>query len=134
TQNNYEYYAPTFYPIGYYGLGNGQITDINPVSESGSNVTTAYYTLQSLLAVGGTFEADVFWGNEKGLFQEPALNYQGNPSAFGHYLDNINVNKVTDIFGFTSLTNPNFAMPLAKENLLVGTDNGLYFSSSIYGK
>ncbi len=133
--NGYVYYNPTLYPIEFFGYTEGLSTGITPVAESGTNVTTAFYSLQSVTAVGGSYGSDIFWGNEKGLFQETALNAIGNLS-YGHYLNNINVNKVTNIYGLAGFGNPVDNMnpySLAKENLLVGTDNGLYFSSSIYG-
>jgi len=130
--DNYDFNNPALFPIEFYGSAIGQIADIYPLAESGTNVTTAYYALQSLIAVGGDYDSDIFWGNEKGMFQETA-NFNG---PFGHYLDNINVNKITDIFGLTSFGNPTVnasSFSFAKENLLIGTDNGLYFTSSIYG-
>lgn len=130
--DNYDSNDPALFPIAFYGSATGQIADIYPLAESGTNVTTAYYALQSLIAVGSDYGSDIFWGNEKGMFQEPA-DFSG---PYGHYLDNINVNKIADIFGLTSFGDPTInATPfsLTKENLLIGTDNGLYFTSSIYG-
>src|SRR5579872_4182621 len=95
--DNYDFNDPALFPIAFYGSATGLITDINPVAESGTNVTTAYYALQSLIAEGGDYGSDIFWGNEKGMFQEYADNTGLNP--YGHYLDNINVNKIADIFG-----------------------------------
>lgn len=136
-ENSYEYYAPGLIPTAVYGTGSAQIVEISPTVESGTNVITAFGTQAYLVSPGGSYETSVFWGNANGLFEEPAqLSYLGSP-PYNYYLQGIKVNKITDIWGFTSLGNPYFVnsrpATLTDENLLVGTDNGLYFSSSIYG-
>ena len=137
-ENSYEYYLPSLIPVSIYGAGGGAIADIAPISESGSNVITAYGTQPYLISPGqgGNYEKSVFWGNEKGLFEESGSYSFLGSAPYNYYLQGIKVNKITDIWGFTSLGNPtgnNKPSSLANENLLVGTDNGLYFSSSIYG-
>lgn len=68
------------------------------------------------------------YGTEKGLYVN-SWNYSiYSPIPYYHYLDGIKVNKVTSIYGLTSFPQ------LIKENLLVGTDQGLYFTNSSYQK
>ncbi|MDB4919712.1 gliding motility-associated C-terminal domain-containing protein [Mucilaginibacter sp.] len=98
-------------------------------------INTAY------LAFGSMYDYDdrvdytaLFWGTPNGMFQ-----VNGNESYFinrplAHYLDGINVNKITTMFGLTAFGNGhwNGDRGLIKQNMLIGTDKGLYFSSSIY--
>jgi gliding motility-associated-like protein len=68
------------------------------------------------------------YGTEKGLYVN-SWNYSiYSPPPYNHYLDGIKVNKVTSIYGLTSFPQ------LIKENLLIGTDQGLYFTNSSYQK
>ena len=103
-------------------------------SEFGYNIHTAYYVTNTIYDYAGYPEAmDLFWGNANGMFQ-----VQDNDSFAGivsnHYLNNINVNKITGIYGLTSFGNghQHGYAGLMKENLLIGTDVGLYFSNSLY--
>ncbi|MDB5112067.1 MAG: hypothetical protein JWR67_3181 [Mucilaginibacter sp.] len=76
----------------------------------------------------------LFWGTRNGVFQVNGnLSYFVN-RTYAHYLDGINVNKITAMFGLTAFGNGHwFSYPgLIKQNMLIGTDNGLYFSNSIY--
>ncbi|HWD87787.1 MAG TPA: gliding motility-associated C-terminal domain-containing protein [Mucilaginibacter sp.] len=132
-----NYNAQPLIPIADYGQGGGMTYTIwlNPVS--GPNILTALTTEPYMISPGfGSFyETGVFWGNENGFFGESS-DFDGYPRPYDHYLQNIKVNKITDVFGFASLGNPlynSYPLTIAKQNLLVGTDNGLYFSSSVYG-
>ncbi|MCO5948557.1 gliding motility-associated C-terminal domain-containing protein [Mucilaginibacter flavidus] len=134
-ENTYDPPDPQQYPIIISGYQNAQEAYIYQVNESGPNVTTVYVTLQAVTAIPG-YGSDIFWGNEKGMFQEAVQNFYNPNPPYGHYLDNTGVNKITAIYGLTSLGNPNYANPpftLTKENLLIGTAKGLYFSNSMYG-
>jgi gliding motility-associated-like protein len=93
----------------------------------GGDVTTAYFAInQTYDFTTPVFLApDVFWGNNTGLYQAKLRNYSPFLSPYKHYLDNIKINKITDIYGLTALGHNG-----ARENLLVGTDKGLYYSSS----
>lgn len=68
------------------------------------------------------------WGTENGLMQNNwnQSYYLSSPNK--HYLNGIKVNKITSIYGLV-----NFPQ-LLKENVLVGTDKGLYFTNSGYGR
>jgi gliding motility-associated-like protein len=71
------------------------------------------------------------WATEKGLFRNNRnLSYDPQRGS-KHYLDNIKINKITSIFGLTGYGNSNY-IGLTQENILVGTDQGLYFSNSGY--
>ena len=105
--------------------------------EIGYNIYTAFYTTGSYLDGSQPYNdvlyMDQLWGTENGLFETNWNNSYTLASAYHHYLTGIKVNKVTSIFG---LVNFGSETPdgLTKENLLVGTDKGFYFSSSGYLK
>lgn len=94
-------------------------------SKYGGNINTAYATTNEVFDSPPYYTPDVFWGNEKGLYQSKFRNTHPFLSSARHYLDNIKVNKICDIFGLIA-----FGNQVAKENLLIGTDNGLYYSNS----
>ncbi|WP_311949688.1 gliding motility-associated C-terminal domain-containing protein [Mucilaginibacter terrae] len=94
-------------------------------------INTAYYT--EYPARPGIGFMNFYWGTENGLFQNGTA-YSNNPnSPQKHYLDGINVNKITSLYGLKSFGTPQNE-GLIKEILLVATDKGLYFSNSGYGK
>ncbi|MEO6850660.1 MAG: hypothetical protein ABI203_09105, partial [Mucilaginibacter sp.] len=101
----------------------------------GYNINTADYLSDALY--GNEVFSRLIWGNKRGMFQN-YLNHSNNSSTSpsAHYLDNIKVNKIADIYGLVAFGSPGeFSDPgLIKQNLLIGTDQGLYFSSSIYQK
>ncbi|CAN5280002.1 hypothetical protein BH09BAC6_BH09BAC6_10790 [soil metagenome] len=101
----------------------------------GKNLNTVFY------APGAFNDSDqgsnyvaCFWGNEKGMSENNRDNSYSSMWPSAHFLDNINVNKITDIFGLTKFGDLIFygTPGLTQQTLLIGTDNGLYFSSSIY--
>ncbi len=64
------------------------------------------------------------------------VNYSNSPVAYGtgHYLNGIKVNKIDNILGLMAFGGGDYyevPTPI-KQNLLIGTDKGFYFSSSIY--
>jgi gliding motility-associated-like protein len=76
--------------------------------------------------------ASFLWGSEKGMFQNTVSGSEYTTfSSWARYLNNIKVNKITDIMGLTSFSN-SYSSLLIKKNLLIGTDNGFYFSSTMY--
>src|SRR5579862_7620074 len=106
-------------------------------TQFGYHINTAY---ESTAAIYGYDDAvdytNWFWGNSKGLFQNRFNWSYSSAYSYGHYLPNINVNKVTGMYGLTAFGNGYFEgnPGLITENLLVGTDQGFYFSSSMYGQ
>jgi gliding motility-associated-like protein len=92
----------------------------------GDTINTAYFTINQVFKTPTYFTPDVFYGNSNGLWQAKLNSSRPFLSAYRHYLDGIHVNKICDIFGLIS-----FGNQAAKENLLVGTDNGFYFSNSL---
>jgi gliding motility-associated-like protein len=105
-------------------------------STFGNKLNTAFYVPYGFNNVSYAYGTNLFWGTEKGLSQVNR-NYNDQSSwPHAHYLNNIPVNKITDIFGLTAFGSDGiFADPgLIKQTLLVGTDQGLYFSSSIFNK
>jgi gliding motility-associated-like protein len=78
----------------------------------------------------------LFWGTRNGMFQVNGDKSYYINRPYAHYLDGINVNKITTMFGLTGFGNGHwFGNPgLIKQNMLIGTNNGLYFSSSIYNR
>ncbi|TFF36204.1 hypothetical protein E2R66_16825 [Mucilaginibacter psychrotolerans] len=77
---------------------------------------------------------NMFWGNKNGLFQNYWQESYYIESDYGHYLEGININKVTNIYGLTAFGGGGWYDNPAKikQNLLIGTDQGLYFSNSLY--
>ncbi|MDB5022479.1 MAG: hypothetical protein JWP78_234 [Mucilaginibacter sp.] len=96
---------------------------------------TAFYSNSDLN--GMQYNSNIFWGNSNGMFQiwnNPNASY-GWISAYKQSLNGITVNKITDIYGLTSIGNIDINNKIInKENLLIGTNQGLYFSSSLFGK
>ena len=92
----------------------------------GGGITTAFHTINTLFNSPFYFTPDVFWGNNTGMYQAKLRNSSPFLSPYKQYLTNVKINKIVDIFGLTS-----FGVNAAKENLLVGTDNGLYYSNSL---
>lgn len=101
----------------------------------GNNLNTAYYTegvvRDNLRGYEPRFVMNFYWGTEKGLFQNFRGSSKDSGQPYHHYLNDITVNKIASIYGlraFGSSANSG----LIKENLLIGTDQGLYFSNSGY--
>jgi len=79
----------------------------------------------------GSF-ATMVWGGQNGMFETIATySYDIGITGWKQYLNGIKVNKITNILGLTSFS-IYYDMPIIKQNLLIGTNNGLYFSSSVY--
>ena len=100
----------------------------------GYNIKTAIPVYESLIVYNTVF-TNLFWGDNNGLSQNFS-NYSNDShrETAGHYLDGISVNKVATIYGlnaFDSGLSYSYA-GIMKQNLLIGTDQGLYFSSNIY--
>jgi len=74
-----------------------------------------------------------FWGTDRGLFENYGdFSYWSVFESPFHYLDGIKVNKIADIYGLMAFQGYYNNGYISKQNLLVGTDQGLYFSSSFY--
>lgn len=97
----------------------------------GHNLKTAFYTSGSAYIPYDKYSlyANQFWATENGLFQNYWNYSYTSTSAFPykHYLKGTNINKITSIFGLLS-----FGDSYVKENLLVGSSQGLYFTNSRY--
>jgi gliding motility-associated-like protein len=98
----------------------------------GDIINTAYYTDGALrddpLSYLNTFRMNQLWGTDNGLF----VNERGYSYAYmwgsKQFLNNIPVTKITSIYGLKA-----YGESIAKENILAGTKQGLYFSTSGYG-
>lgn len=101
--------------------------------EFGYNTNTALVVYDAIFGYNEVY-SNSFWGNSNGLNQNYTnYSYYSIMSPSGHYLNGINVNKISSIYGLTSFgSGGQFTLPgLARQNLLVGTDQGFYFSNSI---
>ncbi|OOQ58314.1 gliding motility-associated C-terminal domain-containing protein [Mucilaginibacter pedocola] len=101
----------------------------------GYNIKTACMISPSMYVYDAvTSRMEMFWGNSNGLFQNNFNQSYYVHSPVAHYLNGIQVNKVTNIYGLAAFGEGEwFGDPgMIKQNLLVGTDRGLYFSNSIY--
>jgi len=126
-----------YQPVTFIPLANGSInTEFlwEGGNEFGYNIHTAVPVFESIDLYDAVF-TNLFWGNSRGMFQ----NYSDDSfhsiyAPAGHYLNGINVNKITTIYGLAAFGTgePSDAHGIIKQNLLSGTDKGLYFSSSIY--
>lgn len=109
-----------------------------PHNNYGNNLYAAYYTDgvvkddQLYTSLIGIF-INQYWGTENGLFQNNRVYSRHSSMAQMHYLDGIKTNKITSILGLRAF-GTSYDAGLIKENLLVGTDEGLYFSNSGYQK
>ena len=106
----------------------------------GDTVNTYYYITDGFSPWMNDFD-DVdylmqVWGTEKGLFQNQWDFSYYLWDATVRYLPGIKVNKVTSIFGLLAFSSPGNQIPntMERENLLVGTQNGLYFTNSYFNK
>jgi hypothetical protein len=127
TDDNWAYYYPNYYPVAFTTYYTGYSYDIRHTIESGNKINTAFYVTDSPV-FGSVYEGSFFWGNSTGLYQE-SMDFFG-AAAFGHFLTGVNINKITDIVGLTDFYRANSPV-ISKDNLLVGTDNGLYFSGTL---
>jgi gliding motility-associated-like protein len=84
--------------------------------------------------VGYTRYQMLFYGTEKGLYEIGADGSHNSLTPHKRFLPGIKVNKVATLYGLTSFGNGDMFLTIGeiKENLLVGTDQGLYFSNSFY--
>ena len=102
-------------------------------NEFGTQINTATTVYEATYDVDGVF-SNLFWGTDRGLFQN---NFNNSYNVFGptpNYMPGIKINKLTNIYGLTAFGSgaPNDISPFIKQNLLIGTDTGFYFSSSVY--
>jgi len=108
--------------------------------ESGDSVSTYYYVTNGYSPLQADYIDEDYltqvWGNEKGIFQNSWSDSYYLNELHGHYLDGIQVNKITSIFGLLAFHGTGLPSDpgLVHENLLAGTQHGLYFSNSAYGK
>jgi gliding motility-associated-like protein len=101
----------------------------------GNTINTAYYTSPMIYDFHDYASyMNLFWGNDRGMFQINGNASYNSARQFKHYLNNITVNKISGIYGLTSFGNGHafFNPGIIKETLLIGTNSGLYFSSSVY--
>jgi len=145
-------YRTEAYQDGLAGINNGDTIAYQPLTfapgdgsavtcflweggkEFGDSINTATVIYDAMNGYDEVF-SNSFWGNSRGMFQNYS-NFSNNSADYpgGHYLNGINVNKITSIYGLTSFGSGNqFDYPgLIKQSLLIGTDNGFYYSSNIY--
>jgi len=100
----------------------------------GHNVRTVYTTHGNMY--NGYLQTETmcqFWATENGLFQNLRNRSYYSGNGYQHYLDGVQINKITSIYGLTAFGTYDYP-GLAKESILIGADDGLYFSSSIYWK
>jgi gliding motility-associated-like protein len=101
----------------------------------GDHISTAFYTTPMIYDFRDhAIFLNMYWGNDKGMFQIKGDGSSYARGVFKHYLNNIQVNKITSIYGLTAFGNGHafFDAGIIKENMLVGTDHGLYYSTAMY--
>jgi hypothetical protein len=100
----------------------------------GSNINTAYYTHGIIDEINGQpNEAylNQIWGTEDGIFENNRNYSYSLDWPHTHFLPGVNINKLTSIIGLKGFGYIN-NIPITKENVLAGTDQGLFFSNSGY--
>ncbi|MDN3580844.1 gliding motility-associated C-terminal domain-containing protein [Mucilaginibacter flavus] len=98
----------------------------------GKHVLSAFYNRYSSNTYYDTdfeYYANIFWATENGLFQLKWSQSYGSQYPHNHYLKGQTINYITSMVGLTD-----FNDQLTHENLLIATNNGLYFSNSNYKK
>ncbi len=120
---SYIYQGNGAFFVGYVWNGNNtfgdKINTVHPVNDASNPNAQGYFS-------------SYFWGSEKGMFQDVINSSYYFPTCpWSRYLNGIKVNKITDIMGLTSFST-SYGSALIKKNLLIGTDNGFYFSSNMY--
>lgn len=98
----------------------------------GNQINTAYYLTGDLTgdppyAANSFYRMVQIWGTEKGLFANNRDYSHWSDGGYKKYLSDKNVTTVSSIFGLRS-----FGENVLKENLIVGTSEGLYYSNSGY--
>jgi gliding motility-associated-like protein len=124
----------THMPVTAYSAGSNYIATILHDHVFGNNITTAYYTTNSGAEALITSCMNVFWATEKGLFQVNRSYAQETDRPFLHYnLEGAKINKINSVYSLVGFGNQ-YSAGQIRENLLIGTDQGLYFSNSGYNK
>jgi gliding motility-associated-like protein len=102
----------------------------------GNKINTAYTTFGNVIdlmdygQLSGSL-MNQFWGTENGFFQNSRAYSNYSDKGHNEYLPGVNVNKIASIYGLRSFgTSQNKG--LIKENMLIGTDQGFYYSNSGY--
>eukprot|EP01037_Dinobryon_pediforme_P017342 gene17342-17533_t len=86
----------------------------------GKKLNTIFYVPAEFLGFDFTSSNNIFWGTEKGMAQNNRDNSYWDYWPSAHYLNNINVNKITDIFGLSAFGGFVFGPGgMVKQNLLV---------------
>jgi gliding motility-associated-like protein len=96
----------------------------------GKHVSSALYSRYSSNMFYETdfeYYANLFWATENGLFQVKWAQSYGSQYPHNQYLKGQTINYITSVVGLTD-----FNDQLTHENLLIATNNGLYFSNSKY--
>jgi len=118
--------SPNLFPVAFYDDITTFGSYLFRTGIYGDNIRAAFYTTATLYPSTWGESYNLFWATEKGLYQvDDATGSGGVP--YQHYLDGVQINKITDICGLASFGNFN-----TRENLLIGTDQGLYFTNSVY--
>jgi gliding motility-associated-like protein len=126
----------SYLPVLYYSLeSQAYCSNIWEGRVFGNNIRTAFETSGILDAQGNTIGSydHYYWGNEKGMFDIPWIVSRVDAGIYARYLNGITINKITSIYGLTSFGNPSNPAQQSYfcENLLIGTMNGFYFSTTL---
>jgi gliding motility-associated-like protein len=127
----YSYDTTKSIPVVISDATGGYSTGIWKGGPFGQWPNTAFYSTTGLYEIG--FNANLYWGTDNGFFEIWNDYNYFNGGNYNHYLNGIKINKITDIYGLTNFTRVDIHNHLfTKENLLIGSDNGFYFTNSIF--
>lgn len=124
--------APGFY----YHVHVWEGEDPNFSVDLGHNVKTATYAGFIKLDEHSNTQSRnlrLLWGNSKGLYEAFLIDGRYNYDRYQHFLDGISINKIATLYGLSSFgdVTGSFGSGLIRNNILVGTQNGLYIGANI---
>jgi gliding motility-associated-like protein len=102
----------------------------------GNNVKTAFFIASNPHQPNRDFTwlGIHLWATEKGMFQTQwDHSYISGFNPIQYYLKGVDIRKISSVYGLLNFGTPEYRM-LIKENVLVGTAQGLYFSDSQLSK
>src|SRR6185437_6940363 len=127
----FEYDTTKSIPVNIIDNNAGYYSALWKGGQFGQWPNTAFYSTTDITDIG--FNTNLYWGTDNGFFEIWNYYYSPYGTYYNHYLDNVKINKITDIYGLTSFSRVDIHNRLlTKQNLLIGSDNGFYFTNSMY--
>ncbi len=109
--------------LGWVGINDSYGKDLYSIFNTDGSLDREYS--------GDSWAINIFWATEKGLFQ---ARWDDSRFLLGdqrQYLNGVKINKITSIYGLKAF-GAETIYDLVKENILLATDKGFYYSTSAY--